>query len=111
MTKEPYKFKIFPWDEENAKPYFTNSEGFEWWADDSSTKWAHEDVPLSGAKGAKNLVVFIVRKAGKARPETRIVMDKNTNEVVYENQALEAIACWLDMYKVAHTIPNDKNGD
>ena len=107
--KKLINFGIWPWDEANAKPYFTNPEGFEWWIDKSSTQWAHRDIEPTGGKGAKNLLCFIVRKDEK--PVSRVVMDKNTNEVVYENGNLEAVACWLDMYKVAQTIPEEDEDD
>ena len=98
-------FGIFPWDKEGAVPYFMNEKNIEWWFDESATKWAHEDMPVPGVKGVKNLIVFILRQDGK--PLTRIVMDAKTNEVIYENQSLEGIACWLDVYKATKDWDND----
>lgn len=89
------ELKLWPWDNEGAKPFFTNPEGMEWWFDTDTTKWAHRKD--SNGVTLKNVIAFILRK--DEGPLTRVLMNKETNEVIYENPGLEAVACHIDMLK------------
>lgn len=94
---EEFKLKLWPWDDEGATPYFTNEEGIEWWTDKETTNWAHREDQHGTT--LKNIVGFILRKDKK--PETRVLMDKESNQVVYANTLLEAVACHIDMLKAS----------
>lgn len=92
---DEFKLKLFPWDDEGTKPFFTNSEGIEWWVEKETTQWANREN--EHGISLKNIVGFILRKDGN--PLTRVLMDKETDEVIYENTGLEAIACYISMLK------------
>ena len=87
--------KLWPWDQEDAKPFFVNPEGIEWWLDKDTTEWAHREDQHGTT--LKNIIGFILRRDGE--PQTRVLMDKESNQVVYENTLLEAVACHIDALK------------
>jgi len=95
--KQELNFKLWPWNDENAKPFFTNEEGVEWWVDKDTTEWAHRED--SQGTSLKNIVGFILRKDEKSL--TRVLMDRETNNLVYSSDLLEAVACHIDMLKAA----------
>lgn len=92
---EKIKLKLWPWDHEGEKPFFTNPEDIEWWIDKETTEWAHRED--SQGTTLENIVGFILRKDEK--PITRVLMDKESNEVIYSNTNLENVACHIDMLK------------
>ena len=83
--------KIFPW-ERGEKPYFTNEEGFDWYIDELLTNKAKEI----------NAMCFYVVKNKK--PITKILIDKETNNVLYEHTNLESMACHIDMLRMSKQI-------
>lgn len=92
---EELNFKFWPWDHEGESPFFTSPEGIEWWTDKETTEWAHKEDQHGTT--LKNIIGFILRKDKK--PMTRVLMDKESNRIIYDNSLLEAVACHIDMLK------------
>ena len=92
--------KIWQW-EQGQKPYFVNKEnGIEWYVDKSTTdyckRWINDSKPL-------NAVVFILaqKEGDKRKPITRILLCKETNEVLADEMNLEALAVKIDFLRIA----------
>ena len=100
MKKNPL---LWPWEREE-KPFFVNDEGFEWYIDEDTTGWAHRE---NGGVSLLNIVGFIVRKDGESID--RVLMDKETNKVIYSNTSLEAIASHIDILKAVKRFENGKS--
>jgi len=94
-SHEKTKWILFPWDKDDAKPYFVNPEGFEWWSDKFCTEWARKDA-VNGNKGLKNVEVFFIRKDGKYLER---VLINNIQEILYRTELLESMCIYLDMLK------------
>lgn len=95
---------LFPWDDKDAKPYFVNPEGFEWWIDKDCTQWAHKDQ-ANGNKGLKNVAVFFIRKDGEVL-ERALINDKQ--QLVYSSTSLESMCIYLDMLKFKAMFPDEE---
>jgi len=96
---------LFPWDDKDAKPYFVNPEGFEWWIDKDCTQWAHKDM-ANGNKGLKNMACFFIRKDGKVI-ERALINDKQ--QLVYNSQSLDGMCTYIDVLKFKAMFPDDEN--
>jgi len=80
----------------NDKPYWTNPEnGMEWHIDKSTTEYANSTV---NGKISLNAIAFLVVKDKK--PFGRVLVSKETNEVIADDQALEGIGCKIDVLKL-----------
>lgn len=88
------KFEVFPWDKEGSKPYYVNEQGYEWWIDTSSTDYARSDTRPGHPLKA---ICFYVRKDGRAL--SRVLIDENTNDVLADEQNLEALAVKIDILR------------
>ena len=86
---------MFPWDEEGAKPYFVNNDGFEWWLDKSMTKYALEDSTI-GNPGLKDVFCFYVKKGD----DISRVLINNKHQVLYETSTLDQMAAHIDILKI-----------
>ena len=79
------------------QPDFVNEEGTKWWFDKDTTdyvKTVEEQRTIE-----LNMIVWLVeRKDGYM---TRIVIDTETNEPIYENQSLESVAVFIDTTAVS----------
>lgn len=88
---------LFPWNN-NKKPYWTNPEnGIAWFKDEQLTKYALSDSigqPVNG-------VAFILAEKSETdfKPITRIFIDAETNEPLFEDSSLEAFSAKIDMLK------------
>ena len=93
--------KIWPWDF-GEEPFWTNPEnGYEWYVEkdltNSCTAWRPNNIaPLKA-------VSFIVVKVedGKRIPVIRVLIDKDTTEVLHEDTTLEGMACKIDWLRLA----------
>lgn len=84
------KLKLWPWDNEE-EAFFIN-EPYYWFVEKGPTNYA-------GQKGVK-VVVFIVakkKKNNKYDPQTRIIIDKKTNNILYDSTKLEYIYNKIDI--------------
>ena len=78
---------IFPW-ERNEKPYFIDGD-FKWYID----KMLNDHAEKIDA------MCFIVAKNNE--PSTRVLIDKKTNNILYEHKNFESMACHIDMLYLA----------
>jgi len=96
--------KLFPWDN-GGKPDFINDKGFEWYVNDSMTRWCSH--PTAGDLPPLRAVCFYVaeRVDGKVNPITMVLIDRDTNEVLYENSRIEDMAVYIDMLRFVNKEP------
>ena len=77
---------------------YYESETHEWFHDKSSTRYAQTDNGLN-KDALKNIYCFVVRD--KATGEyNRVMMDSNSNQVIYDTKSLEVLAYEIDKMKV-----------
>lgn len=92
--------KLFPWENENTKPYWVNPDnGLEWWFDKSSTEYCHETP--RGLPSVNAVCFYIVKNDGfKYNPLTRIAIDPNTRDVLAEDPNMETFASKIDTIRL-----------
>jgi len=94
------KLKLFPWDN-NIKPYWVNPEnGYEWYEDKSTTQWCTRDMISDNPKLDAVCFYVVEVKDGERTPMTRVLIDIKTNELLAEEESLEAMATKIDMFRV-----------
>jgi len=77
--------------------YF-ESETHEWFHDKTSTQYAQTNNGLN-IDALENIHAFVVRKKSTGEYD-RLLLDSNTNEVIFESKSFEAIAFYIDKLKV-----------
>ena len=90
---------LFPWNN-NKKPYWTNPEnGIAWFKDEQLTKYAQSD---SSGQPVNGMAFVLARKdeAENYKPITRMFIDVETNEPLFEDSSLEGFSAKIDMLKV-----------
>lgn len=95
------ELKLFPWDN-GEKPYWVNPENkLEWYIDKDITKYCIRDNGLSEL----DAVCFFVckREDGKVKPIERVLIDRETNEVLASETSLEKISVKIDMFRMILT--------
>jgi len=81
---------------------FWESETHQWFNDKTSTQHAQKNSVLWGSgeqKDKLNIVCFVVRNKESGEYD-RVVMDKKTNEIIYETKSLEDLAFFIDRLKI-----------
>jgi hypothetical protein len=78
--------------------YWT-SETHEWFHDKSSTQYAQSDNGLN-KDALKNIYCFITRNMETGEYD-RVMMDSNTNEIIYDTKVLEQLVFEIDKMKIA----------
>ena len=78
---------------------FFESDTHEWFHDKIATSYAQTDTGLN-ADALKNIFVFVVRDKSTGEYD-RVVMDGNTNEIIYNNGNIEAIGAFVDRLKIS----------
>jgi hypothetical protein len=75
--------------------YFKSST-HEWFHDKSSTQYARKE----DARGVslKNIAAFIVREKFSGE-YSRVLMDADTNQVIYDSPSMEAVGFYIDKLK------------
>jgi hypothetical protein len=92
-------FSNYPWDR-GEKPYFINEEGFEWYVDKLSTRYAEKDQYLwngSTRKGLKDVVAFYVKKDDVIKS----VLINNKQEIICEADGFVGLAHLIDVHKIS----------
>lgn len=82
--------------------YF-ESETHEWFHDKISTRYARKKSVLWGSgeqDDALNVACFIVRNK-ETGEYNRLMLDVETNQIIYETKSLEQLAYYIDTLKVA----------
>lgn len=77
---------------------YWESETHEWFNDKTTTTYAQTNNGLN-KDGLPNIFCFIVRNKETGEYD-RVVMDKATNEVIYDTKSLEDISFYIDRLKV-----------
>ena len=96
-SKEP-NFSFFPWSQ-GEKPYFTSPDGWEWYIDESTQKWATREG-MNKIKPLKNVMCFYVKKGDDI---TRCMIDNN-QKVLCEDTSLEGMAWKIDMIRLTRSM-------
>jgi hypothetical protein len=81
---------------------FWESETHQWFNDKISTQHAQKKSILWGSgeqKDSLDIVCFVVRNKRTGEYD-RVVMDKTTNEIIYETKSLEDLGYFIDNLKV-----------
>lgn len=77
---------------------YWESDSHEWFNDKGSTQYAQRNTGIN-EDALLNIFCFITRN--KTTGEyTRVVMDSNTNQIVYDSNSVEEIAYFIDKMKI-----------
>jgi len=95
---------IFPWDN-NEKPFWINPDnGYEWYVENSLTKYCN-NKRLNNLKPINAICFFVVKVKNNQRiPMERVLIDKNTNEVIHTDTSLEGMACKIDWLRLNQSV-------
>ena len=80
----------------NDQPDFVNEEGVKWWKDEDLTDYARRK-DVHGTR-LEHIVVWQVEFPDGVK--TRLLVDNDKGEPLYENQGLEAMAVRIDVMKM-----------
>jgi hypothetical protein len=81
---------------------YWESETHEWFHDKTSTQYAGKKSVLWGSgeqDDALNVACFVVRNKETGEYD-RVMMDKETNEIIYDTKSLEEMGYHIDKLKV-----------
>jgi hypothetical protein len=78
---------------------YWESETHEWFHDKISTQYARTDNGLN-KDALKNIYCFVTRSKETGEYD-RVMMDSDTNQVIFDTKSLEAMAFEIDKMKVA----------
>jgi len=91
------ELKLYPWNEDNTKPYFINEEGVEWWIEKELTDWAtRKDVMNTSSKPLK-AICFITRKNGEILD--RVLVGEGQKILAIDSN-MEQMACKIDILRL-----------
>lgn len=76
-------------------PDFVNAEGVKWWRDTVTTEYANRE---SKSGLGLNVECFFIETSTGYR--TRVLIDRETKEIVAEDQKLEGMGIKIDLLKV-----------
>ena len=95
------EMKIWPWDRDE-KPYWINPDnGYEWYIDESTTKWCTRDTLNDLPKLDAVCFMVVENKNGERTPLSRILIDNQTNKILHDDTSLEGMACKIDWLRLA----------
>jgi hypothetical protein len=77
---------------------YWESDTHEWFDDKTSTNYAQTDNGLN-KDALKNIFCFVTRNKETGEYD-RVMMDKNTNSVIYDTKSLEDMGFEIDRLKV-----------
>lgn len=72
----------------NRPPDFINDKGVKWWMDHDTMKYVR--LP-------DKYQIFVVQDRASL---TRVIVDSDKHEIIYEAQQLEALGCFCDMLRL-----------
>ena len=81
---------------------FWESDTHQWFNDKISTQHAHKKSVLWGSgeqADSLELACFVIRDKSTGE-YNRVVMDINTNQIIYENKSFEDLGYFIDKLKV-----------
>lgn len=83
----------------NERNKFLEADGL--YFESESHEWFHDKVSTDYAKRADlaNIFCFVTRNK-KTGEYDRVVMDSNTNKIIYDSNSMEAIGTFIDVMKL-----------
>jgi hypothetical protein len=91
------ELNLWPWDNINAKPYFINEEGIEWWVEKDLTEQATKKDLLNTSSKPLKAICFITRKEGKILD--RILVGEK-QKILAIDSSLEGMAYKIDILRL-----------
>jgi hypothetical protein len=88
---------IWPWEEDNAKPYFVNEEGVEWWVEKHLTDWATRKDTVNSSSKPLKAICFITRKDGEILDR---VLVGERQKILAVDSSMEQMACKIDILRL-----------
>lgn len=97
-------FAFFPW-QQDKDPYWVNPEnGLLWYIDEDLTDYANNPDKSTGEPlGAACFYVAEKRDDDKIHGLTRVLIDKESNDVLHETGSLESMAIKIDALRFVKT--------
>ena len=91
----------------NERNEFLEADGLYW--ESETHKWFHDKVSTDYAKRAdlKNIFCFVTKNKETGEYD-RVVMDSNTNKIIYDSKSMEAIGSFIDMMKMAEKFKKQR---
>lgn len=91
----------------NERNEFLEADGL--YFESETHEWFHDKVGTDYAKRAdlKNIFCFITKNKETGEYD-RVVMDSNTNQIIYDSKSIEAIGAFIDMMKIAEKFKKRK---
>jgi hypothetical protein len=83
---------------------FWKSDTHEWFNDKTATNYAQTDNGLN-KDSLKNIHCFVTRNMETGEYD-RVVMDSNTNEIIYTSKSLEDVSFFIDKLKIMKRFEN-----
>lgn len=91
------ELKLWPWEQDNAKPYFVDND-IEWWVDKSLTDWATRTDYVNKSSMPLKAICFITRKKNGEVMERVLVGEKQKILAIDTNY--EQMACKIDILRL-----------
>lgn len=91
----------------NDRNEFLEADGLCWKSE--THEWFHDKLSTEYAKRAslENIFCFITRNK-ETGEYNRVVMDSNTNQIIYDSKSMEAIGAFIDMMKIAEKFKKQR---
>lgn len=91
----------------NERNEFLEADGLYW--ESETNEWFHDKLSTKYAKRAdlENIFCFITRNKETGEYD-RVVVDSNTNRIIYDSKSMEAIGAFIDMMKIAGKFKNQR---
>lgn len=100
------KLKIWPW-ENNVEPFWINPDnGLYWFVDEDLSKYCIRET-INNLTKLEAICFFVVEfneETKKYTPISRALICKNTNDLLEDTTSMEAMACKIDILRLAKTI-------
>ena len=86
---------------------FIEMDGLYW--ESETHEWFHDKGDSEYAKkgGLENIFCFITRNKETGEYD-RVVMDSNTNQIIYDSKSMEAIGAFIDIMKIVEKFKKQK---
>lgn len=87
-----------PW--KNEKPYYIGEDGCEWYVDKKTTDYCTEPT-VNDLENIDAVCFFVV---SDGRLSSRVLIDEETNNVLADENSLEAMSAQIDMMRITKTV-------
>lgn len=93
--------KICPW-ENGEEPFFINGN-IEWYTEKNLTDYCTEEKHDWPILNAVSFLVVEVSDSGKRNPVDRVLICKETNNILATDKTLDGMACKIEALRLART--------